>query len=135
MVNQILLFCSIYSTVCWAITSYTKPQMPDEMCKQDSVCFEAVRDFCTTVWSVPLVLKFVNFQLVRVIWFLKSANLIKYIPISTQITRSNTFNYKRFIPWTHLKMWWKLRVFSAYTHTYRQFWSLLQESASQHSRD
>ena len=86
---------------------------------------------CTTIWCVLLVLKSVHVWLVGIIWCLKFASLIKHIPIFTQVNRSDTFNYTRLIPWTYLKMRWKLWVFPAYyMHTQTRSWRLFQESSS-----
>lgn len=94
--------------------------MPDTLCKQAALRSAEVRSSCTTIRCVLLALKFASFWLVGIIWRLKFASLIKYIPIFTQINKSDTFNYTRLIPWTYLKMWWKLWVFSAYdTHTHK----------------
>lgn len=78
--------------------------MANKICKQDFLCSAEVRNSCTTVCFVSLILKFFNFWLGGIIWCLKPASLIEHIPISTDNIRSNNYNYKRLLP-RHIWKW------------------------------
>lgn len=120
MVNRVLSSWSIYMcSVCWVLLLTQSPRCLWHSVKQAALRSAEVRSSCTTIRCVLLVLKFASFWLAGIIWRLKFASLIKYIPIFTKLTRVILLIIQGLFPGPIWK-WWKLWVFSAYdTHTHK----------------